>query len=80
MKVTDLIAKILKINNIRQVFGLQGGAVVHIFDSVIKNKIKATIILYMTNILNEKLFMYFKKYLTVINEKPKDRTADKNNR
>ena len=34
----------------------------------------------MTNILNEKLFMYFKKYLTVINEKPKDRTADKNNR
>lgn len=42
MKVTDLIAKILKINNIRQVFGLQGGAVVHIFDSVIKNKIKVT--------------------------------------
>ena len=38
MKVTDLIAKILKINNIRQAFGLQGGAVVHIFDSIIKNK------------------------------------------
>ena len=42
MKVTDLIAKILKINNIRQAFGLQGGAVVHIFDSIIKNKIKVT--------------------------------------
>ena len=36
MKVTDLIAKILKDNNIKNVFGLQGGAVVHIFDSLEK--------------------------------------------
>ena len=40
MKVTDLIGKILKKNNVNQIFGLQGGAVVHIFDSLIKNKIK----------------------------------------
>ena len=39
MKVTDLIAKILKKNGIKSVFGLQGGAVVHIFDSIIKNNI-----------------------------------------
>ena len=42
MKVTDLIAKILNKNNIKQAFGLQGGAVVHIFDSFIKNKINIT--------------------------------------
>tara|TARA_B100001250_G_scaffold413969_1_gene450013 strand:- start:2817 stop:4550 length:1734 start_codon:yes stop_codon:yes gene_type:complete len=42
MKVTDLIAKILKQNNINHAFGLQGGAVVHIFDSMIKNKINIT--------------------------------------
>ena len=33
MKVTDKIAEILKKNNIKNIFGLQGGAVVHIFDS-----------------------------------------------
>ena len=32
MKVTDLIAEVLK-NSVQHVFGLQGGAVVHIFDS-----------------------------------------------
>ena len=42
MKVTDLIAKVLKKNNINCAFGLQGGAVVHIFDSFIKNKINIT--------------------------------------
>jgi hypothetical protein len=36
MKVTDLIAKFLKKNKVNQVFGLQGGAVVHIFDSLFK--------------------------------------------
>ena len=38
MKVTDIIASILKKNYVKQVFGLQGGAVVHIFDSIIKKK------------------------------------------
>lgn len=42
MKVTDFIAKFLKKNKVNQVFGLQGGAVVHIFDSLIKNKIGVT--------------------------------------
>ena len=42
MKVTDLIATVLKKNNINYAFGLQGGAVVHIFDSFIKNKIDIT--------------------------------------
>ncbi len=42
MKITDLIAKILKKNNVNHAFGLQGGAVVHIFDSLIKNKIEIT--------------------------------------
>ena len=38
MKLTDIIAKLLKkIKSTK--FGLQGGAVVHIFDSLIKNKI-----------------------------------------
>jgi acetolactate synthase-1/2/3 large subunit len=40
MKVTDLIANILKKNSLKCAFGLQGGAVVHIFDSLVKNKIK----------------------------------------
>ena len=42
MKATDLIAKTLKKNNINYAFGLQGGAVVHIFDSLVKNKIDIT--------------------------------------
>lgn len=42
MKTTDLIAEILKKNFVNQVFGLQGGAVVHIFDSLIKKKINVT--------------------------------------
>ena len=42
MKVTNLIAKLLKQNKIDHAFGLQGGAVVHIFDSLIKNKINIT--------------------------------------
>ena len=36
MKFTDLIAEFFEKNNIDQVFGLQGGAVVHIFDSLEK--------------------------------------------
>jgi acetolactate synthase I/II/III large subunit len=42
MKVTDIIASILKKNYVKQVFGLQGGAVVHIFDSIIKKNIDVT--------------------------------------
>ncbi len=34
MKFTDVIARILKANRINCVFGLQGGAVAHIFDSL----------------------------------------------
>jgi acetolactate synthase-1/2/3 large subunit len=34
MKLTDSIAEILKANGVGHVFGLQGGAVVHIFDSL----------------------------------------------
>ena len=33
MKLTDYLAKQLQVNGIKTVFGLQGGAVVHIFDS-----------------------------------------------
>ena len=42
MKATDLLAKFLKKNNVRNVLGLQGGAVAHIFDSIEKAKIKVT--------------------------------------
>ena len=42
MKTTDLLAEILKKNNLKSAFGLQGGAVVHIFDSFIKKKIDIT--------------------------------------
>jgi len=42
MKVSDIIATILKKNKIKNVFGLQGGAVVHIFDSLEKKKINVT--------------------------------------
>ena len=39
MKITDFIAKSLKKNGVSSVFGLQGGAVVHIFDSLEKEGI-----------------------------------------
>lgn len=42
MKLTDVLAKILKTNNIKNIFGLQGGAVVHIFDSLEKIKLNVT--------------------------------------
>ena len=42
MKLTDVLALILKKNNIKSVFGLQGGAVVHIFDSLEKYKFNVT--------------------------------------
>jgi len=42
MKLTDVLAKILKVNNIKNIFGLQGGAVVHIFDSLEKLKLNVT--------------------------------------
>ena len=42
MKLTDSIAKILKKNGIKDVFGLQGGAVVHIFDSLEAEKFNVT--------------------------------------
>ena len=38
MKLTDYLAKFLKFNGVSRVFGLQGGAVVHIFDSFEKFK------------------------------------------
>lgn len=40
MKLTDVIAIFLKKNGVKTVFGLQGGAVVHIFDSLEKKKVK----------------------------------------
>ena len=42
MKLTDLLAKVLKKNLVNSVYGLQGGAVVHIFDSLRKEKINIT--------------------------------------
>ena len=42
MKLTDALAKVLKLNKIKDVFGLQGGAVVHIFDSIEKIGINVT--------------------------------------
>lgn len=42
MKLTDTIARTLKEYKIKHVFGLQGGAAVHIFDSLEKNKIGVT--------------------------------------
>ena len=42
MKLTDALAEVLKENKIKHVFGLQGGAVVHIFDSLEKKKIGVT--------------------------------------
>ena len=42
MKLTDTIAEVLKEHKVKHVFGLQGGAVVHIFDSLEKNKIGVT--------------------------------------
>ena len=42
MKLTHILAKILKKNKINYIFGLQGGAVVHIFDSLEKYKLNVT--------------------------------------
>jgi|TARA_B110000444_G_C18847486_1_gene603083 acetolactate synthase I/II/III large subunit len=42
MKLTDALAKILQREKIKNVFGLQGGAVIHIFDSIEKTNIKVT--------------------------------------
>ncbi len=42
MKVTDKIAEILSKNKIKNIFGLQGGAVVHIFDSLEKKNFNVT--------------------------------------
>ena len=42
MKLTHALALILKENDIKNAFGLQGGAVVHIFDSLEKYKIDVT--------------------------------------
>ena len=42
MKLTDVLALILKENKIKNAFGLQGGAVVHMFDSLEKYKIDVT--------------------------------------
>ena len=36
MKFTDVLARTIKKNDVTAVFGLQGGAVVHIFDSLEK--------------------------------------------
>ena len=42
MKLTDALAKFLLKNNINHVFGLQGGAVVHIFDSLERSGVGVT--------------------------------------
>jgi acetolactate synthase-1/2/3 large subunit len=42
MKLTDCLANVLKSKKINHVFGLQGGAVVHMFDSLEKKKIGVT--------------------------------------
>tara|TARA_Y100000294_G_scaffold148865_1_gene145438 strand:+ start:2398 stop:4140 length:1743 start_codon:yes stop_codon:yes gene_type:complete len=42
MKLTDVFATLLKKLKVKHVFGLQGGAVVHFFDSLEKKKIKVT--------------------------------------
>ena len=42
MKLTDAFAKTIKSLGIKHVFGLQGGAVVHFFDSLEKLKIGVT--------------------------------------
>ena len=42
MKLTNALAEILIKNSINQAFGLQGGVVVHIFDSLEKYKIRVT--------------------------------------
>ena len=42
MKLTDVLANVLKKNQINNIFGLQGGAVVHIFDSLEKKKLNVT--------------------------------------
>ena len=42
MKLTDTFAKVIKSVGIKNVFGLQGGAVVHFFDSLERNKINVT--------------------------------------
>ena len=38
IKTTDLIADFFKIKKIKQVFGVTGGAAVHLFDSYKKKK------------------------------------------
>ena len=42
MKFTDVLVSILKANGVSHVFGLQGGAVVHIFDSFEKSGVGVT--------------------------------------
>jgi acetolactate synthase I/II/III large subunit len=42
MKLTDALAQTLKAHNINHVFGLQGGAVVHIFDSLERARVGVT--------------------------------------
>jgi acetolactate synthase-1/2/3 large subunit len=42
MKLTDALASVLKANGVNHIFGLQGGAVVHIFDSLERNGIGVT--------------------------------------
>ena len=42
MKFTDVLVNILKANGVSHVFGLQGGAVVHIFDSFEKSGVGVT--------------------------------------
>lgn len=42
LKLTDCLARVLKKNGVKNIFGLQGGAVVHIFNSLEKFKFKVT--------------------------------------
>ena len=42
IKVSDLVAEILKKNGIKNIFGLQGGSIVHLFDSFEKKNFDVT--------------------------------------
>ena len=42
MKLTDVLAKVIKGIGVKNVFGLQGGAVVHFFDSLENHGVNVT--------------------------------------
>jgi acetolactate synthase I/II/III large subunit len=42
IKISDLVAEILKKNGVKNIFGLQGGSIVHLFDSFEKKKLNVS--------------------------------------